>query len=117
MSSRDSCEIIVILLRLPAMEFTSSILHVLRWLDLLYLALSQHTLIFIPRHRSLASIDFLHHDAFFNRTDETAQVAADADVLLDRVDVDRITACSWQDFHSSRAHDLRVMAVGPNVLI
>src|SRR5581483_2751554 len=67
-------------------------LYMLRRLNLLDLACRQTGLVLVPIHRWSARVDLLHTDAAFNGADQAAQVAANAGVLLDREDVDRVAA-------------------------
>ena len=73
----------------PLVRLERASLNVVGRLDLLYLAACQSILILIPGHRRNGRLSLDHRDAFLNRTDDGAEVAADARVLNDFVPVCR----------------------------
>src|SRR5581483_12123572 len=90
----------------------SSILYMLRRLNLLGFACRQPGLVFVPIHRRLARVDLLHANAIFDRANQAAQVAANAGVLLDREDIDRVASRARQYLHTAGTNDLGPIAVG-----
>ena len=68
----------------------------IRWTDFFHFTVGQSILIFVPGHRRNGRLSLDHRDAFFNRTDDGAEVTADACVLYDFVPVD-ITVAGARD--------------------